>query len=92
MNSIQVVEYYKKHKSALSNGEKCDVTSRYRGSKISRSQLPFLDRDGHLHCRTMEKTWATVLFLSEIMHRKVKQVNFFRFLISLFAGPRFFEV
>ena len=30
-----------------------------------------LDRDGHLHCRKMEKKlWATVLLLSTIMHRK----------------------
>ena len=30
-----------------------------------------LDRDGHLHCRKIEKkVWATVLLLSAIMHRK----------------------
>ena len=68
------------------------VTSRYRGGKISRSQQPFLGRDGHLHFRTMEKIWATFLFLSKIMHRKVKQVNFFRFLISLSAGSWLVEV
>ena len=68
------------------------MTSRYRGGKISRSQQPFLGRDGHLHFRTMEKIWATFLFLSKIMHRKVKQVNFFRFLISLSAGSWLVEV
>ena len=68
------------------------VTSRYRGGKISRSQQPFLGRDGHLHFRTMEKIWATFLFLSKIMHRKVKQVNFSRFLISLSAGSWLVEV
>ena len=34
-----------------------NVTSRYQGSKISGSQKSLiLDRDGHLHCRTMEET------------------------------------
>ena len=51
------------------------VTSSYHGDIISGSQWC------HLHCRTMDKTliWATVLFLSAIMHRKVIQVNLFSF-------------
>ena len=36
--------------------ERKSVTSRCHGSKISGSQQYFLDRDGHLHCRTMEKS------------------------------------
>ena len=48
----------------------------------------FLDRDGHLHCRTMEAKYANVLFLSAIMHRKVTHVNFFGFFSAIFTGPR----
>ena len=50
------------------------MTSSYHGDIISGSQWR------HLHCRTLYKTliWATVLFLSAVMHRKVIQVNFFR--------------
>ena len=51
------------------------VTSSYHADIISGSQWC------HFHCRTMDKTliWATVLFLSAIMPRKVVQVNFFVF-------------
>ena len=39
------------------------MTSNYHGSKISGSQTTFLDRDDHLHCRTMEEKYGlTFLF------------------------------
>ena len=51
----------------------------------------FLDRDGHFTLlNDGRKVWATVLFLSGIMHRKVMRVNFFVF-PAIFAGPRFVE-
>ena len=53
----------------------------------------FLDRDGHLLSNDARKLWATVLFLSAIMHRKVIHVIFFSFFFSVvFAGPWFVEM
>ena len=54
----------------------------------------FLDRDGHLLSNDEREVWATVLFLSAIMHRKIIHVIFFfRFFFSVvFAGPRFVEI
>ena len=83
------------------------MTSRYHGSKISGYEQSFLDREGHLHCRTLKSqvpsssrliwedrraSWATVLFLGAIMHRNVIH-SFIVFLFSaIFAGPRFVEI
>ena len=36
--------------------------------------------------------WATVLFLSAIIHRKVINVNFFRFFAVIFTGARFVKI
>ena len=46
-----------------------------------------------MHCRTMgeKHPLRTVLFLSAIMHRKVKHVNFV-FFSAILAGPRFVEI
>ena len=49
------------------------MTSHYRGSKISEFQTTFLDRDDHLHCRTMEEKYG---------------LPFFVFFSVIFAGPR----
>ena len=48
-----------------------NVTSRSHGSKISRSQQSFLTRRLLSLSNDGRKSWATVLFLSAIMHRKV---------------------
>ena len=37
----------------------------------------FLDRDGHLLSNDEREVWATVVFLSAIMHRKIIRVIFF---------------
>ena len=53
----------------------------------------FLDRDGHLLSNDEREVWATVLFLSAIMHRKIIHVIFFFVFFSVvFAGPRFVEI
>ena len=45
----------------------------------------FLDRDGHSALSNDgRKVWATVLFLSAIMYRKVIQ-----FFSAIYGGPRF---
>ena len=58
-----------------------NVTSRYYGSKISGSQQSFLTRRPFSLSKEGRKKWATDLFLSAIMHRKVIHVNFFRFFL-----------
>ena len=53
----------------------------------------FLERDGHLHCRTHgeKKVWATVFFfLNAIMHWKVIHVNFFCFFCHISRTTGFF--
>ena len=44
------------------------MTSHYRGSKISGSQTNFLDRDDHLHCRTMEEKYGLPFFVFFFCH------------------------
>ena len=54
-----------------------------------------LDRDGHLHCRTMEKKSMDYRFAPEYNRaQRLRRCQFFfRFLFSaIFAGSRFFEV
>ena len=65
-----------------------NVTSRSHGSKISRSQQSFLTRRLLSLSNDGRKSWATGLFLSAIMHRKVIHVNFSVF-SAIFTGQRF---
>ena len=53
------------------------VTSRYHGSKMSISQQPSWQRQPFTLSYGGRRVWATVLFLSAIMHRKVILVSFF---------------
>ena len=64
--------------------------SYYHGSKMSESQQPFSQRRPFAVSNDGKIVWATVLFLSAIMHWKNIHVNIFRFLAK-FAGPRFVE-
>ena len=65
-------------KAIKNRKEKYDL-SHYNVGKITGSQQPFFDGDGHLLCRSMEESMATLIFLSAIMHRKVIHVNIFVF-------------
>ena len=60
---------------------------------LSLNNLSWQRSDSHLHCQMMEER-ATVLFLSEVMHRKSHTCHFFLFFIfsAIFAGPQFFEI
>ena len=54
------------------------------GIKSSESQQPFLTVTVISIVKRWKKTMATFLFLSEIMHKKVIQVNVFVTLLFLF--------
>ena len=69
--------------------ERTSVMSYYHGilalNNLSSERRPFaLSTDGRI-------VWATVLFLSEIMHWKVIYVNIFLF-SAIFVGSRFVEI
>ena len=65
------------------------MTSCYHGSKISGSQQSFLTDTAFALSGDERKVWATILFLSGIMHSKV----IFLFISAiLFAGPGFVEI
>ena len=55
------------------------VMSCYRGSKIPRSQQSFWQGRPLALSKDRRKTWATILFLSAIMHSKVIHVKFIFF-------------
>ena len=59
--------------------ERKSVTSRYRGNKIlDLNNLSWQIKPFAL-CNDGRKVWATVLFMSEIMHRKVMHISFLGF-------------
>ena len=60
------------------------MTPRYHGTKLSGSQQSFLKRRLFSLSNDGRKVWATVLFLSAIMHRKVIHVNFFSSFLDIF--------
>ena len=60
------------------------MTPRYHGTKLSGSQQSFLKRRLFSLSNGGRKVWATVLFLSAIMHRKVIHVNFFSSFLDIF--------
>ena len=62
---------------ANSPRERRGVTSRYHGDKIMIWILTiFLDKDGHLHCRTMEEKYG-ILFCSWVQACTGKEFMFF---------------
>ena len=68
------------------------MTSSYHGSKISGSEQSFFTRRLLSLSNDGRTSWATFLFLSAIMHRKVIHVNFFLFFPAIFTGQRFVEI
>jgi len=64
-------------KSFKQNIERRSVTSGYHGGKISGSQQSSWQRRRFALSNDGRKVWATVLFLSVIMRRKVLHVNLF---------------
>ena len=60
------------------------MTPRYHGTKLSGSQQSFLKRRLFSLSNDGRKVWATVLFLSAVMHRKVIHVNFFSSFLDIF--------
>ena len=70
------------------------VTSRYHGSKISRSQQSFLTETAICIVERGTKRMGYSLFLSPIMHRRVIHVNnlFVCLSFSIFAGQQFIEI
>ena len=80
---------------ANSSRERRSVTSRYHGGKIMIWILTiFLDKDGHLHCRTMEEKYG-LLFCSWVQSCTGKEFmltfSFFFFvpLATVCSGPDF---
>ena len=68
------------------------MTSGYHDSKFSGSQQSFSDRDGHLHCRTMEEKYG-LPFCSSVQSctGKLCMSTFLLFSV-ISAGPRFVEI
>ena len=71
--------------------ERRSVTSRYHGDKIMIWILTiFLDKDGHLHCRTMEEKYG-LLFCSWVQSCAGKEIML-TFSFFLCHGPRFVQI